>query len=649
MTAPVWLTFRAVAAACMGLVLLTTAGAGSPTAGAAPGDGGLLADAPTLRLSTLGGDADLAMYGIQGVQTLTFPVPQGLTPAVLNAVVEMPANVRAGNISVTQGNRTVSRVELPLTDRAPIIIPLTGVEVDGNAVTVLLRSQLTPPPDYCLFDTNSPLRLAEATISFTGRELPPMDVADFLPPVLQRLTLFVPEKPTRAESDAAVRMTSAVVARYGDQALDVELVALAGDAATPPAPSQPLERQIVIKERQGSGVQLVGDTGVPSLLITGTGNELVNQSRLMSSDLSRLALASKAVAGPLKSSPQLPGNETTIRALGQPGVNATALEPQVSIGLDQTRLGRPVRDVRVHLKGSYTPLPASVGGQLVASVGGSQVDHWPTDSNGSIDRWVNVPNDQLTRYTNLDVAIDLSGNTGRCGEFQPVKITIDGATTVESSAANPPVPAGFQSLPQALMPRLQVGIEVGSSADTSRAVTIVEGLQRLSSLPIDTEVTPLADAVGASGPALLISPNGWNDQRIKLPVTAGNGGQLNVEPIGGGDPSALTLDPGVKFGSLQTVVVDDRTVLVATSNGSAAQLDSLLAWLDSDSRRWSRLSGAAVIAAPDRQPVTFAAPQAPDRDAAVPRSHSTWWLVGVAAAAATALLGWLALRRRRPT
>ena len=63
------------------------------------------------------------------------------------------------------------------------------------------------------------------------------------------------------------------------------------------------------------------------------------------------------------------GNETTIRRLGQPGVNASALNPQIGINLDQTRLGQPVRDVRVHLIGSYTPLPNEIGGQVVASVG----------------------------------------------------------------------------------------------------------------------------------------------------------------------------------------------------------------------------------------------------------------------------------------
>jgi len=54
---------------------------GMPPSGAAPGDGGEVADAPTLGLESLGSDADIALYRLQGVQTLTVPMPAGLTLA----------------------------------------------------------------------------------------------------------------------------------------------------------------------------------------------------------------------------------------------------------------------------------------------------------------------------------------------------------------------------------------------------------------------------------------------------------------------------------------------------------------------------------------------------------------------------------------
>jgi hypothetical protein len=246
-------------------------------------------------------------------------------------------------------------------------------------------------------------------------------------------------------------------------------------------------------------------------------------------------------------------------------VNATAMKPQVSVGLDQTRIGRPVKGVRVNLKGSYTLLPSSVGGQVVVSVGGQTVDRWPIDSTGEIDRWIDVADSGLQRYTNLDVAVDISGNTGRCGEFQPVTLTIDGATTVDSSAAEPPAPLGFQSLPQALMPRLQIGIGNDAFADTQRAAGVVEGLQRLSALPIDTEVVALSDAMGSQVPAVLISADSWDERRLALPVSSAADGELEVARLDG-QPTTLRLDPGLRFGSLQTVYDADRTVLIATSN-----------------------------------------------------------------------------------
>lgn len=158
---------RRLIAAC-GVAVIATAGGGAIPANGAPGDGGQVAVAPTVRLDSLGSADGIELYGLQGTQTLAFPVPRGLAPTALNASVELPPDVRAGVLAVMQGNRTISRIELPAADRAPISIPLTGAVVDGNAVTVLLRSQLQSPEGYCLADTNSPVRLSDASVVFTG-------------------------------------------------------------------------------------------------------------------------------------------------------------------------------------------------------------------------------------------------------------------------------------------------------------------------------------------------------------------------------------------------------------------------------------------------------------------------------------------------
>jgi hypothetical protein len=125
----------------------------------------------------------------------------------------------------------------------------------------------------------------------------------------------------------------------------------------------------------------------------------------------------------------------------------------------------------------------------VALVGGETIDTWSVDDKHLIDRWVDVPDRLLQRYTTLGISLNVAGNTGRCGEFQPLTLTIDGASVVQSSEADPPVPAGLQSLPQAFMPRVLVGIGPDAFADTVRAAAIVVAMQRLSALPIDPAVT----------------------------------------------------------------------------------------------------------------------------------------------------------------
>lgn len=621
---------------------------GTPVVHAAPGDAGQVADAPTLSLTTLGADTDIALYGLQGTQTITVPVPKGLTPGALTADVELPPYVRGGTLIVTQDRRTLSRIELLAAENTPLSIPLTGARVVDDTVTFTVRSRLLPEEGDCLYDSSIPLQLSDAAIDYTGKETAPTMVADFLPTVLEKMTIFVPQQPTAAESDAAVQMTTAVVDRYGTQNTEIDVAPLDDDAAVPP--SAPLERNVVIGEGSDPAVSMQnGDGGVPALEITGEADDLANQVRLLSSDLSELALSAKVGTGQINSTHEPPASPATMKDLGQSGVSATAFKPQVVVGLDQTRLGQAMHDLRVQLKGSYTPLPSTVGGQVLVSIDGEPIDQWAADSTGTIDRSISIPQSELRRDTKLSVAVDIAGDVGRCGDFQPVTLKVDDDTTIESTPADPPDPAGFQSIPQALMPKVQVGVEPESFQDTARAVSIMEGLQRLSGPRLDSEVVPLDSAIDSRSPAILISADGWDNDKVVPPVRSSADGTLEVQRVGGGRPATLKLDPSTPFASLQVGRDGDRTVLFATSESAPEQLDSLLDWLDGDTRRWAGLDGTAAISLPDREPVTV------DTDAAAPPVASDdsdtsvyWW---IAACAGLAIGGGgvavAMLRRRR--
>src|SRR3954468_21207777 len=205
-----------VAMAVLGLALLAS-GLFTSLAMASPGEDPSSSEQMTLNLKSIGLDNNLALYGLQGTQSLTIPVQPGLAPSALNALVELPIGVRGGTFTVSQDDRTLSRVPLPVDFRAPVSVPLDGAQVVDNAVTVLVRSYLDPLEGYCLYDPTVPLRLSNASVSFTGVEAAPATIADFLPPVLQKLTLFIPASPSHAESDAAIRVATTVVAHYGKQ------------------------------------------------------------------------------------------------------------------------------------------------------------------------------------------------------------------------------------------------------------------------------------------------------------------------------------------------------------------------------------------------------------------------------------------------
>lgn len=624
-------------------VLISTSPAAlADPAGAPAGPGS------AITLADLGSQSSVPFYVNRDVSsaTVTFPVPPGLKPAHMTARLELPVNLRFGNLAVTQGNRTINRQSLPPQDRAEMVIPLDGVEVSRNWVSLTLTMNAVPPDGYC-WNSQAPIRLADPAVTFVGEVAPPASVADFLPPVLRKVTIGIPGKPSLAESNAAIQLAAAVAKRYGQQP-EVAVVPLSPGYDTVLVPAAPLERLIVVKEGPEAGLSLQAGAGGPLLRVSGPAGQLSRQVRLLTDDALRYAVSSASTAEVLPTQ-KLFSDTTTIGEITGSDLTSEALWPRVGLEIDQTRWGRPIGAVSVHLIGSYTPLPGNFGGEVIASMGSEAVDRWPAEATGAIDRTVTIPDRLLKRFSSLEVMVRTAGDPGHCGDQLPVMLRINGATTITVTPAKPPVPQGFQSLPQALMPRVRIGIGDDALGDTVRAAQIMVGLQRASAIPLVTDVVPLQDAVVGTDPAVLISAGGWNNQSIALPFNAEQG-RLKVTGVNEADESVeLNLDPAKGFGSLQTVFDGQRTILVATSTGAPRQLDDLLRYLASQPGRWAGLDGRAIIATAGAEPIAVPNPTA---EFAGPTAEGSWFWRIVGGIAAVAVIGAAAIllkARRRPS
>ncbi|WP_405497951.1 hypothetical protein [Nocardia sp. NBC_00511] len=610
------------------------------------------ADHP-IALQNLGLGQSLQFPGREHEVTLTLPLLPGLAPAAITGTVQAPPTLSRGVLEARSDQRLLDRVNLPLDPRAPIRISLAGARVEGSVITVTLASALLPEPGICPEDwRGQPLTLTDAAVVYFGEEAQPTTVAEFLPPALNRLTVYTPASPSPTESAAVLTLTTAVVARYTNQTVAVDIRRIDSGATAPDHPPAFLERQVVIREAADAGLRL---TAGPAPLLTVSGDEksLPVQMRLLSSDLAKAAIGTSATALGLPAAPQLAPRTTTLRELGQSRLSAMAIGyVRVDFAVDMTRLGRPARNVRIHLSGNHTPLPDTLNGQLAVTIGDRQLAAWPLEPSGRFDQWITIPDELLSRVTTVSVTLQQAGLTHGCGLEQPITLTIDPDGTVLSNTSQPPVPGGLGAVPQALLPRVQVGLRTPGFDDTVRAAQVLVAMQRLTSVPLRPELVSFDDAVGSNLPAVLIAANGELPQSIALPL-ARSGETLTVYGDDAEVRTKLNLRPPLNFGSLQATWTGKRTVVVATSTEAPAQLDRLLNWLVADPDRSFRLSGPVLLQVGDRDPELFdpgatlhtELAAAPSSDAEIPLARRLAIIAGVILAAG--LVGGIAILSQR--
>lgn len=583
------------------------------------------------------------------------PVPRGLNPKILRSTVQTPVDMERGHLEAWSGDLLLSRIPLDGTrENISVEIPLERADVRNGVADVSLRTVLTPSGLGCPDWTERPLELRDSEVVFEGEPETPEVLADFIPPVLERLEIYLPAEPTDAEAEAAAVLATTAAVKFGSRDLDVDVLPVNGPR---PPEASPFTRRVEFVEGEESVVEMV-DAPVPTVRIEGDDISLSMQARTVSTELRTLAITDSATPDtPLEPAPALVTTATLdelgIGTVGVRGVGTVS----APFGLDQTQLGAVVGDVTLDLAGMYSPPPDGRSGLIVVTAGGKEIDSWVADSSGVIDRTMTVPVEVMGRFTDVRVELQTAGEAAACGLAQPLSLNIKGDSRVTLDDSSSPAPLGFESLPQALMPRVQVAADERSLDDVARAITILSELQALSDALLRPDWVTVDELLDSDAPGILLTSHPTPDE-VDLPLTLTSGRSLDVVGAGEGEPATLRFFEDIDFASIQVVEDGDRALLVAsstssTSSSGSSEIDRTLDWLAADRDRWGGLRGNVLFTAPGREPVQLSTADvfhAQETWSSESNATRTVLIVGsVVAVAAIALAGilWLATGRRR--
>ncbi|AWH95902.1 hypothetical protein [Dietzia psychralcaliphila] len=464
--------------------------------------------------STLGVAEVLEFSDRSAEVAVPVPVPDGLTPRALVTTVQIPVDLERGHLEAWSGDLLLDRIELfGDEDSIRVTIPLERGSVRNGVLDLTLRTVLHSRGEACPDWTERAMVLRDSEVEFDGEPEAPAVLADFVPPVLQRLEIYLPDEPSIAESQAAAQLAVLAASRFGRRDLEVEILPASGPRG--PSDSQ-FTRRAEIRESDESRIELTDDA-VPTVLVLGDPASLGRQMRSVTSDLWSLAVSDSVTLDSPLPAPRALVTEGTLNELGIGSRSARSVgSVEAEFGLDQTSLATVTGDVTIDLVGSYSPPPSDRSGLIVVSAGQTVLDSWTADQSGVIERTVSIPEGALDRYTDISVSLQTAGAGAACGVLQPLTLLVDGSSRVRLGEPTSPAPAGFGSLPQALMPRLQVATVSGSLEDTARAVTILAELQALSAIPLVPEWVTMETLVDGEVPGVLVT----SDQApsdLKLP------------------------------------------------------------------------------------------------------------------------------------
>ncbi|GEM_PF-6967901 len=581
--------------------------------------------------------------------TVRIPVPKGVTPSVFRADVRIPMLMDSGEIEVSSGDTVLGRLALSGTnDHTDIEVPLVGAKAADGFIDLAFRTSLRAGPEACPDWSTENVEITDARVDFSGAPAKPQSIADFTTSYLEKLEIYLPDTPTTAEAQAAARLATTEVSRFGNDHFAVEVLPA---SAPKPAEDTPFIRRAIIREGPEKNVRLTGDD-VPTMEVTGSGEELSQQVDLVQSKLWNVAVDDQLSIDGDVATPKAAMDSATLDELDAGTISAKGQGAVgVDLGVDLTTLSRDASDLTVDLHGTHSPVSGSEGAMFTATVGGTIIDSWAADPGGNLDRTVTIPAADVARFSTLELSLRVSGSAGGCTETQPIELTVDGDSRVTLGQPSRPAMRGFQSIPQVLMPEFVVATTFNTVEATQRAIRLLADFQATSANALRPRWVTVDEARSSSEPALIINSR-EHPAGLSLPLELTGGRSLHLNGESGEQDRIVHFDKDFEFAGVQVAENGGRPVVVASSSSGEGELDRTLDWIEAEPQRFSSMTGNVLFTAEGRDPVELDTDEGAVETAQQRAESRTEPILAVTAAATLlvllALAGWWFVRRRRP-
>lgn len=493
----------------------------------------------------------LRLAGEVNESVVSIPVPPGFELVSMRASLTLSPDVDTGYVEFFGPGSSPLAIEFGhRADRDAVTeveLDLSEVDVESDRARVTFRNRLRSEDPVCTTNLlGAYVDLSHGVLLLRGDPAVPTTVANFFPPLLERVEISLPRETSPAEAEAAARMAIAASRSAIGGAPTLDISALWNDAEVRDVDLEASGRAVAISEDLPAGVHLVTTrSGGVVLALGGDGAELIRSAEALMSSYSPLVVGTSvsievfdldpepeadAVPDVLAFDDDVTSGERTSDLGGSDVGNGPLLSTEsksrhsfralelgrmrltgvgrmdLPFSISQSALGGPVSSMRIHVEGVYTPIDGGAQGSMSFNLGGQMIQGWTLGDQGAFKFDFEIPEEMHSRSFDYQLSVDYSpeGGCDTLGAI-PMNVQINPDLSFMEVGGGQSLEPGFARFPQTLLGGFAVGLATYDLNHVAMSVRLLAALQRLSPVDLSPEFVDVATAMSAPTSAVVIS------------------------------------------------------------------------------------------------------------------------------------------------